>query len=530
MWTTQNQADNLKKPPSEPEISGSRDDAQATPEHNAVWHSLATRPTSIQPEIARSPADALATAPHAIDGAVTAPGQPLDAAMRDFFEPRLGHDFSEVRLHTDAAAASSAQAIDALAYTLGSQIVIDASRYQPGTIEGDQLIAHELAHVVQQSGGGAGIPGAAAEVEADRAAATAAMGGRLQSPLRAASAGIQRAVTTWTPPVRADELGTTLDARTTEVSITGGAPGFDKFSVFVPSGAPADINNVHVFFAANAVVGANANDVMIHGLRAAAEPNKWILIGVPGFDAPPPPGFQTISTAQIQACLTAAGRKNTDIASLRLTAHSRGHRGLEQTLMKGLIKTSLIDRVTVLDAFYQDTKKAIVGAGIDKSKVTQYDLVDALGTKPGERSRVPDDKRILLSKVLSGTKHPVTDYLAAMGYVRLLQDLGATRPAVATQLAAKPLVAAQVASVKLPPRGSFMTFGTGGLGTDLNTWITKNHAPLDAILAVDNDASKGGLLDFINSSNLLGFGTGVWSRYISAHHFFVAEIAHELFE
>ncbi len=79
------------------------------------------------------------------------PGQPLDRETQAFMEPRLGHDFSRVRVHTsDAKAAESAQAVNALAYTLGKDIVFGSGQYVPTTHAGKQLLAHELTHVVQQ--------------------------------------------------------------------------------------------------------------------------------------------------------------------------------------------------------------------------------------------------------------------------------------------------------------------------------------------------------------------------------------------
>jgi Domain of unknown function (DUF4157) len=65
-------------------------------------------------------------------------------------EPRFGHDFSKVRVHTDAEAAESAQAVNALAYTVGRDVVFGAGQYAPQTSEGRRLLAHELTHVVQQ--------------------------------------------------------------------------------------------------------------------------------------------------------------------------------------------------------------------------------------------------------------------------------------------------------------------------------------------------------------------------------------------
>ena len=83
-------------------------------------------------------------------------GKPLQTLTRAFFESVLGHDFSHVRIHTGSQANESARDANALAYTLGSDIVFDEGRYAPETQEGGKLLAHELTHVVQQqSAGGA---------------------------------------------------------------------------------------------------------------------------------------------------------------------------------------------------------------------------------------------------------------------------------------------------------------------------------------------------------------------------------------
>jgi hypothetical protein len=79
------------------------------------------------------------------------PGQPLDTATRAFFEPRFGQDLSQVRVHADEKAAGSAQAVDALAYTVGRNVVFGRGQFSPGTAAGQKLLAHELAHTVQQS-------------------------------------------------------------------------------------------------------------------------------------------------------------------------------------------------------------------------------------------------------------------------------------------------------------------------------------------------------------------------------------------
>lgn len=93
------------------------------------------------------------TAPPVVNEVIAFPGQPLDAGTRQFMETRFGHDFSTVRVHADARASDSARQIEALAYTAGTDIVFAAGRYEPATAAGRHLLAHELAHVVQQTGG-----------------------------------------------------------------------------------------------------------------------------------------------------------------------------------------------------------------------------------------------------------------------------------------------------------------------------------------------------------------------------------------
>jgi hypothetical protein len=89
-------------------------------------------------------------APGIANEVLGSPGQPLDADTRFFFESRFGHDFSRVTVHADSRAAESARAVNALAYTVGHDIVFGAGEYAPGTATGRKLLAHELTHVVQQ--------------------------------------------------------------------------------------------------------------------------------------------------------------------------------------------------------------------------------------------------------------------------------------------------------------------------------------------------------------------------------------------
>jgi len=90
------------------------------------------------------------TVPPIVHEVLRSPGRPLDSATRAFFELRFGHDFSRVRVHTDAKAAQSARAVNARAYTVGREVVFGANQYVPRTPKGLHLLAHELAHTVQQ--------------------------------------------------------------------------------------------------------------------------------------------------------------------------------------------------------------------------------------------------------------------------------------------------------------------------------------------------------------------------------------------
>jgi outer membrane protein OmpA-like peptidoglycan-associated protein len=91
-----------------------------------------------------------AETPPIVQDVLVSPGQPLDRETRAFMEPRFGYDFSKVRVHADAKAAESARAVNALAYTVGRDVVFSADQYSPETDKGRRLIAHELSHVLQQ--------------------------------------------------------------------------------------------------------------------------------------------------------------------------------------------------------------------------------------------------------------------------------------------------------------------------------------------------------------------------------------------
>ncbi|HEU4561273.1 MAG TPA: DUF4157 domain-containing protein, partial [Longimicrobium sp.] len=125
-----------------------------------------------------------AVAPPVVHDVLRSPGTPLDGSVRAQMEPRFRHSFADVRVHADSRAAESARSVGAHAYAVGPHVVFGAGRYAPGSVDGSRLIAHELAHVVQQRGASASIQpkleiGAAddpAEREADTAAARVVSG------------------------------------------------------------------------------------------------------------------------------------------------------------------------------------------------------------------------------------------------------------------------------------------------------------------------------------------------------------------
>jgi hypothetical protein len=134
--------------------------------------------------------------PPVVHEVLNSPGQSLDLPTREFMESRFGKDFSHVRIHTDGKAARSTRAVDALAYTVGKDVVFGAGHYAPSTNAGRRILAHELTHVVQQRNapsfgalqvGASDLPG---EREADAVASRVLSG--LPVEVRQQSVALQR--------------------------------------------------------------------------------------------------------------------------------------------------------------------------------------------------------------------------------------------------------------------------------------------------------------------------------------------------
>jgi hypothetical protein len=137
-------------------------------------------------------------------------GRPLDPDTNRLMTQRLGEDFSDVRVHTDSAASESARAVNAHAYTVGSDVVFQSDRYAPDTDTGRRMLAHELTHVVQQRSGpvagspiGGGVrvshPSDSYERAAEHSADRVMAGGPAAPPAPAATA-VQRTAVDPAPP------------------------------------------------------------------------------------------------------------------------------------------------------------------------------------------------------------------------------------------------------------------------------------------------------------------------------------------
>jgi len=144
------------RPEREVEVSRPGDALEQEAER-AVERVLSSSPKELREEElaspGRRPAAPPATASEGL-GPELGPGRPLGPESRAFLEPRFGRDLEHVRVHTGPQAEESADAVQAKAFTFGRDVVFGAGEYAPGTTEGTRLLAHEMAHVVQQSAAG----------------------------------------------------------------------------------------------------------------------------------------------------------------------------------------------------------------------------------------------------------------------------------------------------------------------------------------------------------------------------------------
>jgi outer membrane protein OmpA-like peptidoglycan-associated protein len=287
--------------------------------------------------------------------------------------------------------------------------------------------------------------------------------------------------------------------------------------IFVPSGLKPDTNKVHVFFSPGGVAENHGlNAVLTHGLRAASDASDWILISVSGVHVDkgvpkPTDGWRTIDIPSIENCLTSIGR-SPKIDALRLSAHSRGGFGLQQSLQRSLI-TGAIDRVTILDCgefFSAPLVKSLKSRGAD---VIHY--------------RINNQKAVAGAKVINIE----SECIRAIGYSRLIEDAMVTQPtlAIPTYIRSQQLT--------LPLRGLFTTSTTPSSSqVGIAQFCKTNAAAIKVIVQKElqrkrdpktKDIVFEGLCSFVNNNDVMRSGTA-FSPGIYAHHLFVAEIAHEM--
>ncbi|MCU1684331.1 MAG: hypothetical protein JWQ81_5070 [Amycolatopsis sp.] len=151
-------------------------------------------------------------APPIVGSVVRSPGEALDEETEAAMTLRFGHDFSQVRVHTDARAAESAEAVGARAYTVGPHVVFGAGQYAPGSAAGQRLLAHELTHVIQQGARPGGVaPGT--DLKVSRRSDPAEREAHLGGPASAGTVGVM---------VQRDDLGHDTDDGPKDAGVPGG--------------------------------------------------------------------------------------------------------------------------------------------------------------------------------------------------------------------------------------------------------------------------------------------------------------------
>jgi hypothetical protein len=206
-------------------------------------------------------------------------GSTLDPITKNLMESRFGYDFSQVRVHTDLRAVESAESVAALAYTVGRDVVFGEGQYDVASSQGKKLLAHELAHVVQQgacTGAAerprvAGQPGDALERDATRDADAGSQPSRI---LATAPILIQRQKLDDDEPPSGDDCGTPVDmVKNTKERFKGGKTMEDYY------GHPANGEWAHGGTAGPFVTSqyAGSNVQLIGTVRSPCDPSKFHL-------------------------------------------------------------------------------------------------------------------------------------------------------------------------------------------------------------------------------------------------------------
>jgi hypothetical protein len=248
--------------------------------------------------------------PSIVDEVLRTPGQPLDAATRGDMEAHFGQDFSGVRIHTDATAAESARSVNALAYTVGRDVVFGSRQFAPSSAAGRHLLAHELAHVAQQGAAAAPTGGAlqlgavhdAHEAAADRAADALAGGGKVEAVDAAPANTVRRApltapLTSYTPPLASVEVGANESATKDNPKLVQVA---DAYRANVGGAARVKLSAYLTAAAKNSSTQETAERSRLNArMRAIREALKALGVPDSAIDLSPADGYSTSANGQV---------------------------------------------------------------------------------------------------------------------------------------------------------------------------------------------------------------------------------------
>ena len=187
-----------------------------------------------------------------------------------------------------------------------------------------------------------------------------------------------------------------------------------------------------------------------------------------------------------------------------MSAHSRGYRGLRETVRRRRVNLALIDKIIIFDANYGDVASVLRSSGIPASKIVAYDV--GTGT---------------LGVAGSTTHHLSPGCMRAIGYSRLINDASITKPALTIPSS----ITGQL--LTLPPRGNFTTQPSPSAPlVNINDFCRINRSAIRAIISNENHPTTG-LKTFLDTNDLGRLGSA-YPAGIYSHHFFVTELAHEV--
>jgi Domain of unknown function (DUF4157) len=233
-------------------------------------------------------------APPIVHEVLNSPGQPLDRATREFFEPKLGTNLRAVRVHHDEASAQGARDVGARAYTTGNHIAFADGEFAPWTAAGRSLLAHELVHVAQQAGGALGCgTGSSEEHQAEAMSRHVGMGGNIApATFTRAPIHLARAEAPYVSPYT-DALAAELLERIRQLRIVqGGATAYAQSQRVGAVAAVFDLqgNRLDTIERMNVPGGKHAEELIVEEIQNRIAAGQKIEYTVLMVDQDPCPG------------------------------------------------------------------------------------------------------------------------------------------------------------------------------------------------------------------------------------------------